>query len=611
MSRQCNIGLLVIGPLAAYEPEKWDCDFIATPIVCNSLDGVLDDSESKELSAHKNHLPAYLKEINPTLTGIQLCLAVCHSLSLSIIVCAEKTLGLYPSWFDLDSLSDDINVQSETAFRQQTKFIAHFNMRGAIFPSLPKNVENTARVLNAVLRAQSPSKNIKIKFLDLYSSCHWKRWNKLRTMTAYNTKLGVALEVRPHLPIESLHIWLSEPVRVLLLPGNLFINNRSGYPVMTKDHQQFVRTMMHVLSPDIFITEVDSQRTRDYCQYVKFLNRNLVKLTEFEKYAWNFHDLLQTPLQPLSCHLQNQLYETFEKDPIKYNQYEEQTVVGAGRGPLVNCCLKAAQRADIGVHIHAIEKNPNAFVTLQNLKATVWCDNVNIVYSDMRSWKTDMKFDIIVSELLGSFGDNELSPECLDGAQRLLKKNGISIPSSYTTSIAPLSSNRVYTNIVALKNPLCFQTPYVVMFHQTCLLAIPQDLWTFHHPNIDDIGLGSSPINNFHNTRYKKVQFVVEHDCLMHGIAGYFDCSLYKNVKISIHPDTHSPGMFSWFPIFFPVQKPLLLMPGSVITVCFWRLTDKRKVWYEWSVSVHHQGKEIYTSIIHNARGLSYSMDLC
>ncbi len=29
--------------------------------------------------------------------------------------------------------------------------------------------------------------------------------------------------------------------------------------------------------------------------------------------------------------------------------------------------------------------------------------------------------DIIVSELLGSFGDNELSPECLDGVQKFLK----------------------------------------------------------------------------------------------------------------------------------------------------------------------------------------------
>lgn len=30
--------------------------------------------------------------------------------------------------------------------------------------------------------------------------------------------------------------------------------------------------------------------------------------------------------------------------------------------------------------------------------------------------------DILVSELLGSFGDNELSPECLDGAMRFLKR---------------------------------------------------------------------------------------------------------------------------------------------------------------------------------------------
>lgn len=40
---------------------------------------------------------------------------------------------------------------------------------------------------------------------------------------------------------------------------------------------------------------------------------------------------------------------------------------------------------------------------------------------DMREWAAPEKADIIVSELLGSFGDNELSPECLDGAQHFLK----------------------------------------------------------------------------------------------------------------------------------------------------------------------------------------------
>ena len=39
----------------------------------------------------------------------------------------------------------------------------------------------------------------------------------------------------------------------------------------------------------------------------------------------------------------------------------------------------------------------------------------------------------IVSELLGSFGDNELSPECLYSAQHLFKPDAVSIPCSYTS----------------------------------------------------------------------------------------------------------------------------------------------------------------------------------
>jgi hypothetical protein len=53
---------------------------------------------------------------------------------------------------------------------------------------------------------------------------------------------------------------------------------------------------------------------------------------------------------------------------------------------------------------------------------------VTLVSADMRHWEAPEKADIIVSELLGSFGDNELSPECLDGAQRFLREGGISIP---------------------------------------------------------------------------------------------------------------------------------------------------------------------------------------
>jgi len=56
-----------------------------------------------------------------------------------------------------------------------------------------------------------------------------------------------------------------------------------------------------------------------------------------------------------------------------------------------------------------------------------------------------------VSELLGSFSDNELSPECLDGAQRLLKAGGISIPCSYTSFLATITSCKMVEAVRAYK----------------------------------------------------------------------------------------------------------------------------------------------------------------
>ena len=58
---------------------------------------------------------------------------------------------------------------------------------------------------------------------------------------------------------------------------------------------------------------------------------------------------------------------------------------------------------------------------LENMRDEMWGNMVEVVSSDMRVWNAPQKADILISELLGSFGDNELSPECLDGAQRFLK----------------------------------------------------------------------------------------------------------------------------------------------------------------------------------------------
>lgn len=214
----------------------------------------------------------------------------------------------------------------------------------------------------------------------------------------------------------------------------------------------------------------------------------------------------------------------------------------------------------------------------------------------------------MVSELLGSFGDNELSPECLDGVVRFLKPDGISIPASYTAHLAPLSSSKLFGQVQSQatkkgnSEEKAFETPYVVMFQQVNLLSgVPvagegsgrcgsriQECWAFEHPRrdmmLDRHGL---PLTNSHNTRSAHLTYRIPHAGALHGLAGYFEAHLYGDVGLSIHPEKMqyiSPEMMSWFPLFFPFKEPLYLPSGAELEVHIWRLTDSksRKVWYEW-----------------------------
>jgi len=183
-----------------------------------------------------------------------------------------------------------------------------------------------------------------------------------------------------------------------------------------------------------------------YRQCLDQLTSSAPPLTAQEIYEKPYWDYLQAPLQPLMDNLESSTYETFERDAPKYNMYEQAIylalkdkrakatdtsaplvlmVVGAGRGPIVDAAIRAEARSGVALRLYALDKNPHALVTLRNrqMHNQRW-SQVIIVHSDMREWNPPELADILVSELLGSFGDNELSPECLQGADKLLKPDG-------------------------------------------------------------------------------------------------------------------------------------------------------------------------------------------
>lgn len=435
-------------------------------------------------------------------------------------------------------------------------------------------------------------------------------------MCEYHPKISVVLELTADLPSdEELARWLGEPVRAVIISTDIFLTNRKGYPTLSQRHQRF---FIDLLQYNVQFYLKGRPRHNDcrllpYVQYLYHLHSKKPPMDAKSRFEAPYLDYLQAPLQPLMDNLESQTYETFEQDPYKYDAYERAIakalgdtppgkesvvmVVGAGRGPLVRCALRAAIIANRKTRMYAVEKNPNAVITLRNLKISEQWNNVTIISSDMRHWETTEKADIMVSELLGSFGDNELSPECLDGAQSFLNPvSGISIPSKYTSYVTPIMSSKLWNEVKSHDALKHFETPYVVRLHNFYEIAVPQSCFTFVHPQFNQ---------SIDNRRFIDMSFTAKESAVVHGLAGYFDAVLYNDIMLSILPETHSDGMFSWFPIYFPLREPFHVTKDDVIIVSFWRMVSSNKVWYEWSVASNEK-----QTTIHNVNGRSYWIGL-
>jgi protein arginine N-methyltransferase 5 len=395
----------------------------------------------------------------------------------------DGVIGVVSPWLELDSADEGIRFDSEIALRQELSYASHLGIahvllpppssdpacqpfladyaraiagclqtRGAEAPaaghfmtlsirlpiSSPYNLAQTMLRNHAGLSFSGSSSSVSPAQLRSDDDWSWQAWHVIESICQYSTRLSVALDLSAPLPSAyTLYRWNSEPVSHIWLPSRAFLSNAKGYPVLSKACQSLLRSLVSVKSSRLGFIIVGSQSPPSYHsrggqaayeQYIRHLEKSAPPLSAGELQAHGYADYLQAPLQPLFDNLEAQTYATFEADSTKYIQYEEAVyqalttrpykatvriwVCGAGRGPLVERCIQAARRARKSVKIVALEKNVNAIIGLKERAVTEWgLDVVEVRLGDM-----------IVSELLGSFGDNELSPECLDGAMRFLKR---------------------------------------------------------------------------------------------------------------------------------------------------------------------------------------------
>jgi protein arginine N-methyltransferase 5 len=463
------------------------------------------------------------------------------------------------------------------------------------------------------------------------SISQWSLWNRINGAAGDLDNVFVDLVLGENCPEsgEEIARVLGEPIGCVQVDTNLFIQ-KAGSPglSLTESHFRLLSQLCRV-TKNILLSGVSSEHHKESIQQIISAIRGCA-LVDFResKLSWDvyqslqaYNEFLQSPLQPLHDNLEAQTYETFEMDTVKYSAYKAAIakaiidldarghiqdrcvifVAGSGRGPIVSAALEAAEMVELHdkVHVYAVEKNKNAIHILEALSREQWGNRVTVVHSDMRDLVVETKADVIVSELLGSFGDNELSPECLDGVQHYLQPWGISIPREYTSYIAPISSPQLWRKVRACGKK-AFDIPYVVRLNNFFQLCDAQKVFTFSHPR---------DLKAQDNSRYGSFSFESCLDATVHGFAGFFDCILYGDVTLSTEPRCHTPNMFSWFPIFFPLSSPLHVSNPrtDALSLEMWRIVNvkSKKVWYEWVVSTAHA-----QSPIHNSGGCGAAIGL-
>ncbi|KAJ9578127.1 hypothetical protein L9F63_025012, partial [Diploptera punctata] len=253
-------------------------------------------------------------------------------------------VGKLSPYINVDSEDPIVRKQSEEALNQELAYASHLGLPAIMFTLRGDNQINLARILHNKMQAGStyqvwlhlPMESPAVAAAYNYENEEelkelnggreqntWEWWNTFRSVCNFEKKLGLALEMTADLPSEEeISRWVGEPIKCLMLSTSLFVTNKKGYPVLLRPHQNLIKSMANLDVQVVVRGAIRHGCSKYYQQYLDHLWQSTSLTDPLVAYARGYEDYLQCPLQPLMDNLESQTYEVFEKDPVKYNEYQ-------------------------------------------------------------------------------------------------------------------------------------------------------------------------------------------------------------------------------------------------------------------------------------------------
>jgi SAM-dependent methyltransferase len=247
--------------------------------------------------------------------------------------------------------------------------------------------------------------------------------------------------------------------------------------------------------------------------------------------------------------------------------------VGTGTGLLAVFAAEAGARRVYGIEWGSIQ------ATAQEVaRANGYGDVITVLRGDAKQIALPEPADLVISELMGSFGLEEDMMAVLMEARRWLKPGGGFLPESLTLHLAPVAAPQTDALLRFWESsPSGIDlSPVAQAACRDLQRADPADLTPLADPalwaTIVPVELASPHVRG-------TASFVVSQAGLCHGFAGWFAADLAPDVRLQngpTDPPTH------WGCAFLPLATPIHLQEGDALAVDIQVISVGGRVMWTW-----------------------------
>ncbi len=239
--------------------------------------------------------------------------------------------------------------------------------------------------------------------------------------------------------------------------------------------------------------------------------------------------------------------------------------MGAGTGLLSIWALQAGAKK-----VYAIEKTDAVNLAREIARANNVQNKIEFINENSVDVELPELANVLISETLGSFGIDENTIQFTnDARKRFLVDDGKLIPQSIELFVAPVNNTKIYNKIDFWRHiPGINFTPAFELFSKKIMIESISVNDLLCQPScIANIDFTEENNATFNTRLYMKIQ----KPGIIHGVAGWFRCTLCDGIQISTAPDNPETH---WKQAFFPFKNSIDVIDGDILD---WSVTVDAK----------------------------------